>query len=82
MSIIQYTATKARKVRGTNVARGSILYAVKKGPLYFIWSYVNKDAAEKIDAKLVSPSDATDIAANWRLSIMDLVPSAITADKI
>ena len=73
--IVQFTATKARKCRGTDVKVGDTLYAVRKGDLYFVWSYLDRASAEKIDLR-VSPGDATDVAANWRNSPHETTPTA------
>lgn len=79
--IIEYRSKAKRHVRGTNVQPNQTLYAIKKGNYYFIWSYSNRAMAEYIDT-VVEPgqtwagvSAGTDIAANWRTSTDQLVPT-------
>lgn len=66
------------KRRGLNVTEGQTLYAVRKGTLYFIWSYVDKAFAEQMDAKLTGPVDMADEQANWRRTVGELTPSGRT----
>lgn len=73
--IVKYKATKARHVRGTDVKVGQDLYAVRKGNLYFIWSYSDKAMAEWIDRKINGPETETDRLANWRRTTGELTPS-------
>jgi len=76
--IEQFSAVRARNVRGTIVAIEQPLYAVKKGGMYFIWCYTDKTFAERMDEKLSGPSNPADEAANWRRNIRELVPSGRT----
>jgi hypothetical protein len=73
--LVKFTARKARKVRGTDIAVGDTLYAIKKGRYYFIWAYLDKDMAEWIDG-IVKPKPGVNIAANWRQSLDQLTPTA------
>jgi hypothetical protein len=77
--IIKYKATKARHVRGTDVKVGQTLYAVRKGDLYFIWSYSHKAMAEFIDREINRPETETDRLAKsspfWRRTTGELTPS-------
>lgn len=73
--LVKFTARKARKVRGTDIAVGDTLYAIKKGNYYFIWAYLHKDMAEWIDGR-VEPKPGVDIEANWRRSLDQLTPTA------
>jgi hypothetical protein len=70
-----YKSKHPRTLHGTDVAKGQTLYAVRKGDLYFIWSYSNRDFAEQMDKKLSTPTDPTDRAANWRQTTSELTPS-------
>lgn len=79
MSIVTYHAKKSRAVRGTNVAEGQVLYAVSHSGRFFVWSYTDRNFAEKMDKRLEAHQpDAADIAANWRKSTSDLTPSGRT----
>lgn len=78
-SPVDYPARRGRPA----IAKGTKLYAVKKGGTYFIWSYIDKAAAEKMDVKLgTGPTDAIDNSANWRRDLTKLTPSAITPEQI
>lgn len=81
--VVHYTARRARHCRGTTIEVGDRLYAIKnlESSLYFIWSYVDHDAAEIIAGR-VQPSGRADIEANWRSHLGQLIPSSIAADKI
>ena len=74
--IVAFTAKKARKVRGTDIKAGDTLYAIRKNGMYFIWCYIDAEFAKKIDEK-ATPGNATDISANWRHSLDELVPSGL-----
>lgn len=73
--IVKYKAARARHVRGTDVKAGQALYAVRKGDLYFVWSYSDKAMAELIDRKINGPETETDRLANWRRTTDELTPS-------
>jgi len=53
--LVTYSAVVPRKVRGTYVASGQRLYAVKKGDLFFLWSYADENFARQMGAKLSGP---------------------------
>lgn len=77
--IIEHESTRDRKVRGTDIKKGQMLYAIAKVVngfrLYFIWTYSDKAMAEYIDNKLDGPVSEVDRQANWRLALQDLVPT-------
>lgn len=75
-TIVEHYAKKARKVRGTDVKIGDKLYAIKHGKtgLFFIWTYVNREFAEKVSQR-IAPNNPTDIAANWRKNVDELTPT-------
>lgn len=79
--VIHYKAPATRIVNGTTIAKGQNLYAIQdvRSGLLFIWSYLNKDYAERI-AKRVKPSDKFEITYNWRKTIRELTPSDRIAD--
>lgn len=79
--VISYQSFANRKVRGTDVKQGQLLYAIKNEPtgLFFIWSYSDEAYAHKI-ADRVTPGDAMDRAANWRTGTRQLTPSDRTRD--
>jgi len=68
-------AKTARNVRGTKVEKGQTIYCIKKGDMYFIWSYSDEAFANQMDHKLSLPVDSADLAANWRASPHDCVAS-------
>ena len=83
MAIVRYRARHKRHVRGTHVEVGQMLYAVQKGPWFFIWAYTNEQTAVKIDRKLgEGPTDPAEISANWRRSLEQLIPSGLAPEKV
>lgn len=79
--IEEYKAVRPRAVRGTTIEAGQQLYAIRKGFLYFIWSYSDRAFAEQMDAKLEGPENQQEREANWRAHLGDLVPSDRTSFK-
>lgn len=75
--IQSFKARAPRKVRGTDIKEGDTLYAIRRGNLYFIWSYLHREMAEWINARLANPADATDRAANWCTSPHHTKPTAV-----
>ena len=78
--IIEHESTRDRKVRGTDIRKGQMLYAIAKMVsgfrLYFIWTYSDKAMAEYIDSKLDGPTSEVDRQANWRVALQDLTPTS------
>lgn len=73
-----FHAIAPRKVRGTDVKAGQKCFAVRKGDLYFIWSYANESYAHRMDTVLEAPESSIDIAANWRRSPLETIVSGRT----
>lgn len=77
--IEKFNSKREVNKRGTKVAIGQPLYAVRVGDLYFIWCYTDKTFAEKMNDKMSNgPVDERDRAANWRRTLGELVPSGRT----
>lgn len=75
-TLVEYNAYKKRYVRGTHVDAGQKLYAVEYDGWYFIWSYSSEEFARKMVNKLCNgPSSVSDLSANWRRDLRDLIPS-------
>jgi hypothetical protein len=77
--IVEYSSPMDRKVRGTSIAKGQPLYAIRHEGMYFIWSYSNKAMAEYIDGK-VYPQGQVDVSANWRYNLNQLIPTDASHD--
>jgi hypothetical protein len=76
--IVSFKSLGKRYVRASRVEVGDILWAVRKGHLYWIWCYTSKEMAEQMDKKLGSgPTNEGDRQANWRKSLSQLTPTAI-----
>lgn len=73
--IFTYRSRKTRHVRGTKVSIGDELHAIRKGNLFFIWSYTDREMAEHMDDKLTGPESEVDRSANWRKSTTELTPT-------
>ena len=78
--IVEFKAFLPRKVRGTNVAAGDTLYAVRKAGLFFIWAYADREMAEYIDGRAKLEGQA-DTSANWRRNLRDLVVTGRTLES-
>lgn len=81
MTIVPYALRRPRRVHNTTIPAGTIAYAIKRGALYFAWSYTDLAFAEKMDSKIDYPHAATDIQANWRASPHDTTVSARTTEE-
>lgn len=75
--VISFISRRRRHVRGTKVEVGDILYAVRKGDLYWIWAYSDKGMAAHMDNRLTGPISLVDEAANWRRTVGELTPTDI-----
>lgn len=86
LDIIEYTASKPRHVRGTDVKAGTKLFAIRSirngQTHYFVWSYVHRATAEKVLPRLgLGPIRQSDLEANWRTDLERLTPTELQLDE-
>jgi hypothetical protein len=74
--LVTLSSLRDRRVRNTDVKIGDPIYAIQdvKTRLYFIWAYTDIKMAEWIRTR-VTPGSDTDIAANWRRKVGEVVPT-------
>lgn len=76
--VIDFPIRKGRKVRGTDITAGQILFAVYhvESRRYFAWSYTDRATAEIIAGRVRNgPTNPTDAACNWRDCANDTTPT-------